>query len=49
VKYCVKEMRKSKRIKALRADSAAYQAEIFNYCEEEGIELAIGAVLDEPL
>lgn len=47
VKHCVRQMPRGKRIKALRSDSAAYQAEIFNYCEREGIEFAIGADLDE--
>lgn len=31
----------------MRSDSAAYQADIINYCESEGIEFAIGADLDE--
>lgn len=47
LKHCITQMPKGKRIKALRADSAAYQAEIFNYCEDEGILFAIGGVLDE--
>ena len=47
LKHCVKQMPKGKRIGALRSDSAAYQAEIFNYCEQEGIKFAIGGVLDE--
>ena len=47
VKYCVRQMPKGKRIKALRSDSAAYQADIINYCEQDGIQFAIGADLDE--
>ena len=47
IKYCREQMPKGKRIKALRSDSAGYQADIINYCEEKGIEYAIGAVLDE--
>lgn len=46
LKHCVKQMPKGKRIKAVRSDSAAYRAEIFNYCEQEGIQFAIGADLD---
>jgi hypothetical protein len=47
IKYCVRQLPKGKRITALRSDSAAYQAEIINYCEREGIQFAIGADLDE--
>ena len=46
IKYCVEQMPKGKQIKYLRADSASYQAKVINYCEEKGIELAIGADLD---
>jgi len=47
LKQCVKQMPKGKKIMAMRADSAAYQAEVINYCEGDGIEFAIGADLDE--
>ena len=47
IKHCVRQMPKGKRITALRSDSAAYQAEIINYCDREGIHFAIGADLDE--
>jgi hypothetical protein len=47
IKHCVRQMPKGKRITALRSDSAAYQAELINYCEENGISFAIGADLDE--
>mgnify|MGYP005833802673 FL=1 len=40
-------MPKGKWLKALRADSAAYQASVINYCEEHRIEFAIGGDLDE--
>ena len=39
-------MPKGKKIAAVRADSAAYQAGVFNYCEETGKVFAIGADLD---
>ena len=47
IKYCRKQLPGSKDIKAFRADSAAYQAEIINYCDANGIEYAIGADLDQ--
>jgi len=47
IKHCAQQMPKGKRITALRSDSAAYQADIINYCEESGIHFAIGADLDE--
>jgi len=46
IKYCVGQLPKGKRITALRSDSAAYQAEIINYCEGHGIQFSIGADLD---
>jgi hypothetical protein len=46
VQYCRRQLPKGKRIKAFRADSAAYQARVINYCHEEGIEFAIGGDLD---
>ncbi len=39
-------MPKGKKITAVRADSAAYQAAIFNWCEATGKGFAIGADLD---
>jgi hypothetical protein len=39
-------MPKGKRIVAVRADSAAYQAAIFNWCEVTGKLFAIGADQD---
>lgn len=47
IKYCEHQLPKGKHIKAFRADSAAYQAGIVNYCNENGIEFAIGADLDQ--
>jgi hypothetical protein len=47
ITYCARQMPRGKRITALRSDSAAYQAEIINYCEDNGIQFAIGADLDE--
>ncbi len=46
-KYCEDQLPKGKYIKGFRADSAAYQAEIINYCEEKGIAFAIGGDLDQ--
>ena len=43
---CAAHMPKGKRIAAVRADSAAYQADIFNWCEEVDIRFAIGASQD---
>ena len=47
LKYCIMQMPKGKKIKAFRADSASYQADIINYCNSENIDFAIGADLDE--
>ncbi len=44
--YCEQQMPPGKRIGAVRADSAAYQAAIFNACEEKRQRFAIGADLD---
>jgi len=47
IKYCARQMPKGKSIAFLRSDSAAYQAEIINYCEQNRIQFAIGADCDE--
>jgi len=47
LKYCERQMPKGKKIKAFRADSAAYQADVINYCHDHGIAYAIGGDLDE--
>jgi hypothetical protein len=46
IKYCKRQLPGGKRIKALRSDSAAYQASVINYCQGNRIEFAIGADLD---
>ena len=46
IKHCVAQMPKGKRIAHFRADSAAYQGDIFNYCEGRKMTFAIGADLD---
>jgi len=43
IRHCIRQMPKGKRISALRSDSAAYQAEIINYCERKRIKFVIGA------
>lgn len=43
---CESNMPKGQRIKAVRADSAAYQAAIFNWCEDTHKVFAIGADQD---
>jgi len=47
IRYCMEQMPLGKRVKALRADAASYQADIFNFCEEKEMQFAIGADLDE--
>ncbi|MFC1815961.1 IS1380 family transposase [Thermodesulfobacteriota bacterium] len=47
LKHCIGQMPKGKKIGAFRADSAAYQADLINYCSRKGIKFAIGADLDE--
>lgn len=46
IKDCAAQMPRGKSIKQLRADSAAYQADIFNWCEREKVQFAIGGGLD---
>jgi hypothetical protein len=46
IQTCQKRLPKGKRIAAFRSDSAAYQAEIINFCEAEKISFAIGGDLD---
>lgn len=46
IEHCVAQMPKGKRIGALRADSAAYQASVINWCEENGVKFALGGDLD---
>ena len=49
IKHCASQMPNGKRIANLRSDSAAYQADIINWCEEDNdalVQFAIGADLD---
>jgi len=49
IKYCAGQMPAGRRMAALRADSAAYQADIINWCEKDDkarVLFAIGADLD---
>jgi hypothetical protein len=46
MKACERKMPKEKRIAAVRADAAAYQAGIFNWFEQTGKVFAIGAAQD---
>ncbi len=46
IKYCCNQMPKGKKISFFRADSATYQAAVFNFCEEKHIKFAIGGKLD---
>ncbi len=47
LKYCERQLPAGKRIGAFRSDSAAYQAEIMDYCHDHGIAYAVGADLDK--
>jgi len=46
IKYCEAQMPKGLTIQQLRADSASYQADLFNWCEDKKIKFAIGGDLD---
>ena len=46
IQMCERSLPKDKEISAVRADSAAYQADIFNWCEETKKVFAIGARQD---
>jgi len=46
IRYCNGRVPAGKRVGAVRADSATYQAAVFNWCEERGIKFAIGGRLD---
>lgn len=47
IQYCEMQLPKNKKFTAVRADSASYQADIFNHCESNQQEFAIGAVKNE--
>jgi len=46
IKKCSNKMPKGKKISRFRADSASYQAEIFNWCEKNNIKFAVGGRMD---
>jgi hypothetical protein len=46
LRYCERQLPAGTRIGALRADSAAYQAGLLDYCHDHGIAYAVGAPLD---
>ena len=46
IKQCCAKMPKGKKIARFRADSASYQAEIFNWCEKNNIKFAVGGRMD---
>ena len=48
VKACESRLPKGHRLAAVRTDSASYQANLFNYCEETGRTFPIGGRLDAP-
>ena len=48
LKRCQAQLPKGKRFAYVRADSASYQAELFNYCNQNHITYLIGARLDAP-
>lgn len=47
IRKCIKQLPNDKTLSWLRADSATYQAEIFNYCEDNNINFVIGGQLDK--
>ena len=48
LKACETRLPKGHRIAHVRLDSAGYQADVFNYCEDTGKTFAIGGRLDAP-
>ncbi len=48
VKACGARLPQGHTLTAIRADSASYQSDLFNYCEETGKTFAIGGRLDAP-
>ena len=46
IKHCESQLPRGKRIRYFRSDSAGYQGDIIDYCEDNGIKYAIGAKLD---
>ncbi len=48
IQACEARLPKGHRIAHVRLDSAGYQADVFNYCEDTGKTFAIGGRLDAP-
>ena len=48
MKRCELQLPKGKRFEYFRADSASYQAELFNYCNQNNITYLVGAHPDAP-
>ena len=48
IKACEAQLPEGHRVTQVRLDSAGYQADIFNYCEDTGKHFAIGGRLDGP-
>jgi len=46
IKQCVLQLPIGKKFKRIRADSASYQAAIFNYCDKNNIKFTISGQLD---
>ena len=46
IQRCEEQLPKEEKIAYVRADSASYQAELFDYCQENNMIYAIGAHLD---
>jgi len=46
IQRCEAQLPKEKKIAFIRADSASYQAELFDYCEDNNITYTVGAHLD---
>ena len=49
VKRCEAQLPKERKLKYLRADSASYQAKLFDYCEDNDITYTIAANLDRSI
>jgi len=46
IKRCEEQLPKNTKLQYLRADSASYQAKLFDYCEDNDITYTVGAHLD---
>ncbi|MCL5958351.1 MAG: transposase [Chloroflexi bacterium] len=49
LKRCKEKLPAGKRLRALRSDSAFYQAGVFNWCQDEGVRFAICADQDSAM